>query len=79
MVDKECVEVVRRNLSLFKPQQRAALAVDRKDIYFAFVYQVGTKKKNKSYFFFNFQCTPPSVQVGIILGDEADEREGVSK
>ncbi len=23
--------------------------------------------------------SPPSVQVGIILGDEADEREGVSK
>ena len=45
VVDKECLEVVRRNLSLFKPQQRAALAVDRKDIYFAFVYQVGTTKE----------------------------------
>merc|ERR1711915_492434 len=37
----ECLDLVSKNISLFKPTERAALGIEIEDIYFSFVYQIG--------------------------------------
>jgi len=37
----DCLETVEKSISLFNVAERAALAIDGKDIFFSFVYQIG--------------------------------------
>jgi len=38
---QDCLATLEKNLSLFDNEQRSALAIDIKDVYFSFVYQIG--------------------------------------
>ena len=41
IIDPECLEIMKRNLSFFTLPQREALKVNQEDIYTAFLYQIG--------------------------------------
>ena len=38
---QDCLATLEKNLSLFDNEQRSTLAIDIKDVYFSFVYQIG--------------------------------------